>query len=432
MNQFVIKPSPLKLPIEVVGCTNESINACILLATLNYQAVLWCDETSLARVINEYQFDRQMILLWEFYLLQGKIVTKPLLDIDKLAIAQDIWLFVDDLSLSRLSQLTKLHFKPTSQIILSGVKAIGEISRLATKINSAWVYYLPFIFMKDGANFNTFFQCDLVLIGEKTAGSSTNHAVLQFFLEKCDKQHITDIKTAEFARSSIMGMLATRLSFMNEMARLADSEGVYIKEIENILGLDKRIGKDYLQAGWGFGGKSLPSELTWLVQKFEKNQVETTLLESVQSINEDQKELIFRKFWRHFDGFIEHKTVVIWGAGYRSGTGRTTASAIHPLLKLLWSYHIKTWVYAHNTKDELLEYYSGHPLFELCDDAYAPLQSAHALFIINWSLPMKPNVTALNRIALPIFDAKNVLEKQQISQLIGDYIGIGYKKEGSI
>lgn len=420
--------------IYVVGCTNESINACILLATLEYKAILLCDETSLKQVMNDYQFDRQMVLLWQLYHSQGNIVTLQLSAdwATSLKKATDIWLFIDDLEACVLNSLSKCHFNPTTQILISGVKPIGEIDAFAQSLTTAWVYYLPFIFMKDGANFSSFFQADLALIGEKIADSHSKNPILLFFIEKSEKHFVTNIKTAEFARSSIMGMLATRLSFMNEVARLANSEQVNIKEIEQILGMDKRIGKDYLKAGWGFGGKSLPLELDFLIDKFKENQVETSLLDSVKSINEDQKELIFRKFWRYFDGFIENKTVMIWGAGYRKGTGRTTHSAIHPLLNLLWSYHIKTIIFANNTKEELAELYSDNPLFELAADAYTPLADAQALFIINWSLPTLPDIDKLNEIGLPIFDAKNVLKEQQITQLAGYYTGIGCQGKSTL
>ncbi len=419
----------MKKTVYVIGCTHEAVNACILLATLEYHAILLCDQLSLQQVLNDYQFDRQMVLLWQLFVTQGDIVIKPFPTEAEPVLCQvsDIWLFVDGLTEQTLNNIAKLHFNPTTQILISGVNAIGEINQFAQCLTTAWVYYLPFIFMKDGANFNSFFQADLALIGEKTINSCDKNPILLFFMGKSDKHFVTDIKTAEFARSSIMGMLATRLSFMNEMARLADSEGINIKNIEQILGLDKRIGKDYLKAGWGFGGKSLPSELGFLIDKFEQNQVETALLESVKTINEDQKEFIFRKFWQYFDGFIENKTVVIWGAGYRNGTGRTTNSAIHPLLKLLWSYNIKTVIFANNTKEELLELYSDTPLFSLTDNAYTALPTAQALFIINWSLPITPDVNQLNEVALPVFDAKNVLKDGQISQLAGFYTGIGCK-----
>ena len=243
-------------------------------------------------------------------------------------------------------------------------------------------------------------------------------------LSRTDKQFVGDIKTVEFARAGIMAMLATRLSFVNEMARLADASGVDMTTVQTVMGLDKRIGKDYLSAGWGFGGQTLPTEVELLDQFFKQNQVQSHLLSTVSQINEDQKELIFRKFWRYFDGFIDGKSVMIWGAGYRTNTGRTTNGAIHPLLKLLWSYGIKTSIYAPNAGFELTQIYGDEPLFGLCDDAY-DLAGRDALFILNWSEVVLPTIEQLNQFGLPIFDAKNILNNQLVAQYAGDYHGIG-------
>lgn len=425
--------------IFIIGGSNEALNTAIVMASLDRKVTVICSQKQIQDTLQHYCFERQMVSLWHLYTKEQKIqineevsATLGQIKNDETFLSATFWLFLDTLDINDRQPILAVINHPNCKTVLSGVCDIGAADNMAAALATPYVFYLPFIFIKDGMNFSSLLQPEFVVLGEKTPNSYLECDAVSFFVNQSQQNHVTDIKTAEFSRNTIMTMLATRLSLMNELSRLADQLNVDITQVENIVGKDPRIGKDYLSAGWGFGGKTLPNELLRLTHTFQQCNIKSSLIQKVMAINEDQKELIFRKFWRHFDGFIEHKTVVIWGAGYRSGTGRTTASAIHPLLKLLWSYHIKTWVYAHNTKDELLEYYSGHPLFELCDDAYAPLQSAHALFIINWSLPMKPNVTALNRIALPIFDAKNVLEKQQISQLIGDYIGIGYKKEGSI
>lgn len=144
--------------VYVIGSTNESINACILLATLQYQVRLLTDDDSLQQVMNDYQFDRQMVLLWQLYQSQGNIVTQPLPthDFSAYVSADDIWLFVDGVSAQALAQFGSFHFNPTTQIIISGVKAMGEIEQFARKLTTTWVYYLPFIFMKDGANFSSF------------------------------------------------------------------------------------------------------------------------------------------------------------------------------------------------------------------------------------------------------------------------------------
>ncbi|MGM8888574.1 UDP-glucose/GDP-mannose dehydrogenase family protein, partial [Psychrobacter sp. 1U2] len=209
---------------------------------------------------------------------------------------------------------------------------------------------------------------------------------------------------------------------------LADSHDVDIQQVSHIMGLDERVGSSYLQAGWGFGGNTLPTELLQLQQSGQASRVDMPMLQSVIDINEDQKELIFRKFWQYFDGFIDNKTVMIWGGSYKSGSGRTVGSAIHPLLALLWSYNIQTLVYSEKAQTELQALYGQQPLLELVNDAYAPLVDTQALFIMSWPLDSDLDVNQINKTAQPIFDAQNALTCMQIERLVGGYMGIGRAK----
>ncbi|MDO4250051.1 MAG: UDP-glucose 6-dehydrogenase [Moraxella sp.] len=402
--------------ILLIGCTNESINTAIWLASLNKSVQLLADEGSVAHTLASYKFDHQMSALWQMY-----VQTEQITVVKSPNTAVYVWLFLDA---QGVDEYLPSLFDTTAQVILSGSVAIGDVATLANQFTTDHVCYVPFVFMKDGTGFGSLSSPDLVLIGEKHMGCHQSNALLLNLLARSEQWFIDDIHTIEFARSSIMAMLATRLSFMNEMARLADASGVDIKKVQSILSKDKRIGKDYLSAGWGFGGQTLPNEVALLDKFFQKKQVRSQLLSTVVNINEDQKELIFRKFWRYFDGFIDHKSVMIWGAGYRANTGLTVNSAIHPLLKLLWSYHIKTTIYAPNAGFELTAFYGDEPLFDLCDDAY---QLAHcdALFILNWSDVILPDVGKLNQFGLPMFDAKNILTNKLVEQYTGDYHGIG-------
>ncbi|MFW2176783.1 MULTISPECIES: UDP-glucose 6-dehydrogenase [unclassified Moraxella] len=418
--------------IFIIGASNESLNACIVMASLDKQVTLVCDPNQVEAVLNHYRFERQLVSFWQLYTSEQKIT---ILDLNQ-ALQQGyfqqsshqhatIWLFLDTVNAESLTSIRQQFTSPHQQIILSGLTQAEAVEQLADDLASQWVFYFPLTFMKDGENFSSMLHPDLVLIGEKTPNSHQQSAILLFFLKNAERYYFANIKTVAFARASTMTMLATRISFMNELARLADSLQVNIHEVQAMMGLDSRIGNGFLSAGWGFGGKALPLELQQLNAQFCQHQVTSELIKAVQSVNEDQKELIFRKFWRHFDGFIEHKTVMIWGAGYRDGTGRTTNSAIHPLLNLLWSYQIKTQIYATNTAFELSELYGDNPLFELVDDAYEPLNQAEALFIINWSLPVSPNIAKLNAVAIPIFDAKNAINNVDKATLIAPYYGIG-------
>lgn len=413
----------MKTQVLVIGCSYESINTAIWLASLNKTVRVLSNSICVDQVLANYKFDAQMTALWQMYTQMGCIhLVSTLTDTGNC-----VWLFVDALDGLNLDDLAK-KLPPKAQLILSGSATIGVISDLTKSFQTPYVSYIPFVFIKDGAGFASLSSPDLVMVGEKTLGVHAKNELVLSLLAKSQKHYVCDVVTVEFARSTIMAMLATRLSFMNEMARLADNAGVDIAKIQLILGLDQRIGSEYLSAGWGFGGQTLPHEVGLLDQFFKQNRVGSHLLSTVVQINEDQKELVFRKFWRYFDGFIDHKKVVIWGAGYRAGTGRTTNSAIHPLLKLLWSYQIHTLVYAPNAGFELETLYGNEPLFGLTDDAY-DLHQADALFILNWSDVVPPDGWQLSQFDLPIFDGKNLLDDQTIQMLPGVYEGVGRRSK---
>ena len=418
--------------IFIIGGSNEALNTAIVMASLDRKVTVICSQKQIQDTLQHYCFERQMVSLWHLYTKEQKIqineevsATLGQIKNDETFLSATFWLFLDTLDINDRQPILAVINHPNCKTVLSGVCDIGAADNMAAALATPYVFYLPFIFIKDGMNFSSLLQPEFVVLGEKTPNSYLECDAVSFFVNQSQQNHVTDIKTAEFSRNTIMTMLATRLSLMNELSRLADQLNVDITQVENIVGKDPRIGKDYLSAGWGFGGKTLPNELLRLTHTLQQCNIKSSLIQKVMAINEDQKELIFRKFWRHFDGFIEHKTVVIWGAGYRSGTGRTTNSAIHPLLKLLWSYQIKTLIFATNTAFELQEHYSGEPLFELIQDSYQYLPQADALFIINVSAHYSLNVNLLNQANVPIFDAKNFVNNENKIRLTTAYYGIG-------
>lgn len=404
----------------IVGQSSEAINAAIWLASQDKPARILAQKAAIDRVLDHHKFDRYMTTLWEMYRQTGRIAV-----VDAPTKTPYVWFFLEadapvDAQRDRLLALTNAQ----TRLILSGSMPIGAVADLAKSLPCDGVCYAPFVFIKDGAGFLSMAAPDLAIVGEKKPDVHKDNALILALLAHSKKRFVGDIKTVEFARSAIMAMLATRLSFVNEMARLADAIGVDMTKAQKAMGLDGRIGDAYLQAGWGFGGHTLPSETALLDRAFESHQVQSRLLRTVLQINDDQKELIFRKFWRYFDGFIERKKVAIWGAGYRAGTGRTTNSAAHPLLKLLWSYRIQTDVYAPNAGFELLQMYGDEPLFALTSDPYA-LEGVDAVFVINWSDPSGFDVDKINRFAPPIFDGKNLFDDAAIARLRSDYCGVG-------
>ncbi len=447
----------------VVGHSIEAITSAVVLASLGHAVHFYADKDVLTQQLQQYGFEYHLQALWQMYVQQQQILNHPLPDsADKLIqryeqlnqhnsydndksdnnhergkIAEQksvslYWLFLDSISPvwqedSWITAFNHSH-EQTLPLIMSGIKQLGVVAKLSKQLQRAWVYYVPFVFLKDGDAYSSMLNPSLLLLGEKTPNSSHHLSMLQSLMQHARAFHQADIATIEFARSSIMAMLATRVSFMNEMSRLADSQQVDIQQVSHIMGLDERVGSSYLQAGWGFGGNTLPTELVKLQQSSSEKSLAMPLLQSVIHINEDQKELIFRKFWQYFDGFIDNKTVIVWGGSYKAGSGRTAESAIHPLLALLWSYNIRTLVYSDKAQAELAELYGKQPLLELIANPYQQLKAAQAIFIISWLPENRLNTAKLNEQAIPIFDARNALSREQIESLVGDYIGIGRTK----
>ena len=431
----------------IIGHDIEAITSAVVLASLGQQVHIYADAVLLEQQLQQYIFEHHVQALWQLYTQQQQIISIALPDnpeqliqsYEHVAMTDDkyqpvalYWVFLASIKTiwSDDSWITAFNHsqQQTQPIIISGIEPLGYIPALAASLQRDWVYYLPFVFLQDGEAYSSMLIPSLWLLGEKTPDSSQNLSALQPLMQHAKAHHYADIATIEFARSSIMAMLATRVSFMNEMSRMADSHQVDIKKVSRIMGLDRRIGSSYLQAGWGFGGNTLPSELDKLQHSARDNRVDMPLLQAVMHINEDQKELIFRKFWQYFDGFIDNKTVMIWGASYKSGSGRTAGSAIHPLLELLWSYNIRTFVYSDKAQTELRERYGELPLLELIDHPYQKINEAQAIFVLGWSPQDRLDITQMNQQAMPIFDAQNVLSRSQIESLASDYIGMGRTK----
>ncbi|MEN6669693.1 UDP-glucose/GDP-mannose dehydrogenase family protein [Psychrobacter sp. B38] len=461
----------------LIGHSIEAITSAVVLASLGQRVHLYANKDILAQQLQQYGFEHHLQALWHLYEQQQMIVSQALPDTaDKLiqryeslnneslnhqslshdpandeALSREndrdleaqstigepmtvglYWVFLTSIKSvwAEDSWLTAFNHsqQQATPLIMSGIEKLGHVAVLAQRLQRAWVYYVPFVFLKDGDAYSSMLHPSLWLVGEKTANSSEHLQILKPLTQHAHAVHRADIATIEFARSSIMAMLATRVSFMNEMSRLADSQQVDIRQVSHIMGLDERVGSSYLQAGWGFGGNTLPTELDKLQQSSQTHSLDMPLLQSVMHINEDQKELIFRKFWQYFNGFIDNRTVMIWGGSYKSGSGRTAGSAIHPLLALLWSYNIRTLIYSDKAQTELVTLYGDQPLFKLINTPYQQLHEAQAIFIISWSSNDQLDINQLNQQAMPIFDAQNSLTRLQVDSLVGDYMGIGRSK----
>ncbi len=425
----------------IFGHSIDAITSAVVLASLGNQVQMVSKIDKLNDTLVKYEFEYHVLALWQLYLQNNLIINASFIDFDSVLDVvphniEAIWCFVDDwfysLNDDKIDELKETYINAinksqnqTVAYVFSGKNQIGYFADISESIHHPWVYYVPFVFLQDGQAYSSMLNPKLWLLGEKTKDSWQRLKILQPFMHQAKQSYVADIATIEFARSSIMGMLATRVSYMNELSRLADAKNVDITTVSHIMGLDERIGASYLKAGWGFGGRTLPAEVDMLANSFLQSSTDIQLIKAVSNINDDQKELIFRKFWQYFDGLIDKKTVMIWGASYKAGSGTTQNSAIHPLLSLLWSYDIKTLVCADKAAGELLALYPKQPKLELITNPYDKLEQTQAIFVLNWDYEQPPQVARVNEVAVPIFDTQNIFTVDQLDKLISDYIGIG-------
>ncbi len=234
--------------------------------------------------------------------------------------------------------------------------------------------------------------------------------------------------TAELIRMGVNALLATRLSFINEMASLAERLNVDIEPIRNGIGADPRIGRDYLEPGCGFGGPNFSDELLHYSQTIRQELDTHGLIDAVIRINESQRELLFRKLWRYFEGQMTGRRIAIWGAAFKPGTASVENSVIHPLLKALWAQGARTSVYDPMASQNLANEYQHQPFLEVCTSAMDAAAGADALVIVTaWDEFGNPDFVWLKKnLGKPvIFDGRNLYNPSYMAESGFDYFAIG-------
>jgi len=263
-----------------------------------------------------------------------------------------------------------------------------------------------------------------VLVGEKLPGTAKSEAVIHLLLQNADEFAFADVLSVELARSTLLASMATQLSLTNELARLADALGADFKKASTLAKLDKRVSSSYINAGWGYGGQSLPAEIKVLREAFDYNNISTSLLNAVQTINEEQKQLIFEKMWRYFDTDLSDKAIMIWGAGYKKGSSRIPGSALIKLAPLLVAHGAKLSLFDPKAKLELTNHFGELP-FKMASTAYEQLEDYDALLILNWSESYPVEEDCIKQAGIPVFDAANLLDATTAGRLTHFYTGIG-------
>ena len=286
------------------------------------------------------------------------------------------------------------------------------------------------LFCREGSALSDFSKPSLLLVSGERDSVSVKHTLelLRPFVRKAAHMMIVPHTTGELIKMGVNAMLATRISFINEMASLAEKLGVDIELVREGLAADPRIGADYLQAGCGFGGPSFSEDLLSYAKTLREEVDTSGLMDAVLAINESQREILFRKVWRFFAGKLAGKKLAIWGAAFKAGTASLENSVVHPLLQALWAQGCITQVYDPLASDALYAQYGAHPLLHIAKTAEEATQQADALVLVTaWDEFWSPDFEQLkkNLKQAVVFDGRNMYEPDFMLEQGFRYFAIG-------
>jgi UDPglucose 6-dehydrogenase len=283
--------------------------------------------------------------------------------------------------------------------------------------------------LQEGAALQSFMRPSSILVGCDSDWAEIHiREMLRPFNRLRDVMRLLRPREAEFTKLAINGMLATRLGFMNDMASLADALHVDIEQVRMGMGADPRIGEAYLYPGCGFGGLNFSRNVMSLANTLESSGVGSELLEQVLLINERQKEVLFRKLWQHYRTDLHGKTVTIWGAAFKPGTGRIDNAPALKLLEALWAQGVIVRVHDPKALPTLRAHYGERIDLVLCEDPYEAARGADALMLVTeWKDYWSPDYPRLhNLMAEPLLlDGRNILDPEFVRSSGFIYYGIG-------
>lgn len=284
-------------------------------------------------------------------------------------------------------------------------------------------------FLKEGAAIADSMKPDRIIIGaDNEEAVNTMRQLYAPFSRNHDKIIVMDRKSAELTKYAANCMLATKISFMNEMANLADALGCDIEKVRIGIGSDPRIGYHFIYPGCGYGGSCFPKDVKALVNTAEQENQAVSLLKSVEAVNESQKTLLGRKINNYFKGKLKGKVVAIWGLAFKPNTDDMREAPSLALIKTLLAAGMVVQAFDPESMQEAQKCFHRDDAIALAGTKEAALKGADFLVICTeWQDFRAPDFDLVKESlkAPVIFDGRNMYDPNLMRELGFDYIGIG-------
>ena len=269
-------------------------------------------------------------------------------------------------------------------------------------------------FLKEGAAIEDFMKPDRMVIGtDNPRTTELLRALYAPFNRQHDRLVVMDIRSSELTKYAANAMLATKISFMNELANLAERLGADIEKVRVGIGADPRIGYHFIYPGCGYGGSCFPKDVQALERAARDVGYKAQLLHAVEAVNDNQKQVLFDKINRHFNGELNGRAIALWGLAFKPNTDDMRAASSRVLMESLWEHGATVHAYDPVAMDEARRIYGDRPDLKLCETADEALQGADALAIVTeWNMFRSPDFGHMKKVlknAL-IFDGRNLYD----------------------
>lgn len=330
------------------------------------------------------------------------------------------------------------HMQSHKIIINKSTVPVGTADKVTAKVsetlaNAGKSYTFDVVsnpeFLKEGAAVNDCMRPDRIVLGTTNQTSEKKLRELYSpFNRNHDKVIVMDVRSAELTKYAANCMLATKISFMNEMSNLAELFGADIENVRRGIGSDPRIGYQFIYPGCGYGGSCFPKDVQALVRSANGVGYQAKILESVEAVNYKQKEKLYDYIDMHFDGDLTGKNVALWGLSFKPNTDDMRDASSRVLMEKLWAAGASVQAYDPEAMEETQRIYGSRDDLTLYGTKEAALESADFLVICTeWQAFRAPDFELIkSKLTHPLlFDGRNLFEPATMQEHGLHYYAIG-------
>lgn len=288
-------------------------------------------------------------------------------------------------------------------------------------------------FISEGSAIDDFMRPDRIVLGSSDAHSiNIMRDLLRPFNRVTNQIKIMSTRAAEYTKFAVNALLATRVSLINELANNAEHFNIDFEEVRQGIGSDKRIGFNYLYPGSGFGGSSFANDVRSLVSTLQSMGSDASLLRTVLSNNEVQKEVLFRKAWRFFDTDLRGIKIAVWGLSFKPNTSTVENAPSLKALEAFAAQGAEIKAYDPKAMADFAAKWDNPVKIEMVGDMYEALEGADALVILTeWKMFWSPDYQKMKALMKRpvIFDGRNIFEPKVLKDQGFRYFGVGRGEE---